>query len=493
MSSIQFDSVLVHDRARKKENYGDLTGLIESIRSLGTIHPIVLNRRPDGVPELVAGGRRYECLANLGCKELFEASTCDPTKPGFIWAENLSDDVRKEAELDENLHRLGMQWIDEVLLVADVHEQKKAKNLKWGQVQTAALLGKAGLGKSNVNYALSVAKELRAGNKDLFKGCSTLSEATQVLMGRQQDLALAELQKRANAIATPGPTVAAGMIDVFSQIISPKKDFSQLQAPVQVDPLKAATEQITGNTGSSMVEIPLSRMFFLGDFREVCKVFADASFDHVITDIPYGIDMDNVDLKNIADIAPEHDVEENVSLFEPFLSTAFRLVRPGGFCVFFYDLDHHNRLQTIAKDVGWRLQRWPLEWVKTHPCKNQAPAYNFTKATEYAMVLRKDEKTVLRKPVNINYWSGDGSAERAAYGNPFAKPSGLWRFIYESIAFVGQSVFDPFWGEGSASRTAANMGLLPYGCEKTEKRYNRGVEGMRAVYALIHKSNVKFT
>lgn len=108
------------------------------------------------------------------------------------------------------------------------------------------------------------------------------------------------------------------------------------------------------------------------------------------------------------------------------------------------------------------------------------------------MILRKDEHTVLRSQQPSSVWSGDGAAERKLYNNPFAKPFELWKWIFDMVAFSGQTVLDPFCGEMSSSRAAANCGLVPYGIEINDKHYNRGLENMRKVYAVIHKSNVEF-
>ncbi len=113
------------------------------------------------------------------------------------------------------------------------------------------------------------------------------------------------------------------------------------------------------------------------------------------------------------------------------------------------------------------------------------------------MILRKDSRSVLRHDPKFSFNNGcwkayNFRAEQDLYSNPFAKPFELWKDIYDMIALPGQSVLDPFCGEMSACRAAANCGLVPYGIEINPTHYNRGLEHMKAVYALIHKSNVEF-
>lgn len=496
-STIPLSSISDAGRYRDAKKYGDLSGMKESIQSIGLIQPIVLSRNTDGSFNLVAGGRRFRSMQELGIKELYHASTLNPARLGFVFENEVPPHARLEAELDENLHRLEMDWVDNCLLIADVHAAKRAQNLKWGERQTATLLGE-GYSLTKVNHAVRIAKLLRAGDKDIAR-CENFSGAIALLVKRKEDEALAEMQRRATEkvagkSAAPSPLSPVSTPPSFLDSLA---DMPDLVVPKAVT-IPTISLQEKPNESVEAVEIPLSQMFVCADsFRDVgdkppyLSTVPTGSFHHIVTDIPYAIEMDN--LTNVEDVAAQHDVQDNLSLMPTFLSEAFRLVRPGGFCVFFYDLDHHEKLQTLATDIGWRVQRWPYIACKTSSCRNNAPQYNTTKNFEVAMFLRRDETSVLRRPILSSWKPYDFASERALYNNPFAKPFELWKDIYDAIAFPGQSVLDPYCGEMSACRAAANCGLVPYGVELVPQHFNRGMEHMRAVYALIHKSNVKFT
>jgi DNA modification methylase len=486
--SIPLSSIVEGDRARKQ--YGDLTGLANSLKTLGSIHPIVLSKENNGSFRLIAGGRRLRAMKDAEFTEVFHGSILEPGRVGFLFRDEVPEDVLKEAELDENLYRLKPKWQEDVCLIADVHEVKQKKEgHKWGQRQTSELLG-SGYGLSNVNHAIRLAKLVRASDKDIL-ACETMSDAISVLVKRKEDEALAELQRR----AMPSATSPSSFLDTLNINIGGKRG-----------DVIATGEELPGSTlGDSDVQpaespsvgepvvVHLSKMFVLGDAIVTMSAMPESCIDHVVTDIPYGIDTDNMDtLKNISDVEAEHDVAENLALMEPFLKQTYRLVKSGGFCVFFYDLDHHEKLQVWARDIGWRVQRWPYVACKTSACQNNAAQYNFTKNYEVAMILRKDEKTVLRSQQSTSWKAYDFNAERRLYNNPFAKPFELWKDLYSAIAFQGQTVLDPFCGEMSACRAAVNCGLIPFGIEINEQRFNRGLEHMRAVYALLHKSNVQF-
>lgn len=491
---IPLSSIDASDRART--DLGDLSGIADSLKNLGTISPIVLSKNNDGTSfKLIVGRRRMAAAERNGIKELSHGSILEPGKVGFLFREEVPEDVLKEAELDENLWRLKPKWQEDCLLIADVHELKRDKEgRKWGTRQTAALLGYKD-GRTTVSHALRLAKLIKAKDADIM-AADNMSEAMAILFKRKEEEALAELHRRAgDRIATgqretPGVSIGgvqplAGTSSFLDEIhidLGPKKSLAQSAVGEQVGPTEI----------SEPIEIPLSRMFRLGDCLEIMKTSPDSSFDHIVTDIPYGIDMKNLDTRDMSAVADEHDVEQNVSMMEPFLQQAFRLVKSGGFCVFFYDLDWHEYLQSTAEQIGWKVQRWPLIFHKTSTCQNNAAQYNFTKNYECAMVLRRDEKTVLRSQQPSSLWMGDFAAERRLYNNPFAKPFTAWKFIYDAIAFSGQSILDPFCGEMSGCHAAVNCGLIPYGIELKESHYLRGLEHMKAVYALVHKSNVSF-
>lgn len=492
--SIPFTSIIPGKRARK--DYGDLTGIKASLERVGSIHPVVLSKNPDNTYSLVAGGRRHRAMSELKITELFHGSVLDPSRLGFLFKDEVPEDELREAELDENLYRLKPRWQEDVQLVLDIHELKRAKlgSNKWGQRQTAALLGD-GYGLSSVNHALWAAKAIRSGDKQVAE-CESLSDTISLRAARKEDQALAILTKMSMSGVEPGkPVDTSSFLDSFNlkggeAHVAGKEKLSTSDVPPAVNVQSVTIGLQPGPvTTTEKARVPLSTLFTLGD----CISLPWTSTHHIVTDIPYGIDMDNLNATaKIEGVRDEHEVEANVALMPQFLEKAFAHTLPHGFCVFFYDLDHHEKLQNWALDIGWRVQRWPLIWNKTHSCQNNAAQFNTTKDFEVAMILRKDEHTVLRSQQPTSIFTGDGSAERKLYANPFAKPYALWEWIYKMIAFPGQTVRDPFCGEMSACRAAANCGLIPYGNEVNEKHFHRGLENMRKVYAVIHKSHCEF-
>lgn len=471
---------------RSREQYNNIDELAESIREIGLIQPIVLNETPEGTIELAAGGRRCKALELAGVTQLWEGETCNPERIGFVFRQNMREDEVLEVELEENLQREGFTWTEEVLLLSKVHAAKvkhsTLKGEKWGQRQTGKLLN---VSLGYVSNMLTLAEFIRKGDADILKA-GGVTEALKVLMERQENAAQLLLAQKAGVnIGNQVPSLPLPNMPNLSVDLDPMSPVHLLN--------KTEDSSHTTITPKERMTIKLSNHLFLGDsVNDILPRWPDVSIDHIVTDIPYGVDMDNMEgIRNIERVADEHDVGENVALMPKFLAQSYRILKEGGFCVFFYDMDHHEKLQKWAIEVGFRVQRWPLVWVKDHRCKNDAAAFNFTKTIETAMVLRKGTAT-LAKPQPKGHINADGSVERKMYDNPFAKPFAVWKFIYDAIAIQGQKVLDPFAGEMSATRAAVVCGLTPYAIELKDIHYNRGIEHFKEAYRLLTAGNVEF-
>jgi ParB-like chromosome segregation protein Spo0J len=99
---MRLDQVIVGERRR--EDMGDLDGLVASIRTYGLLHPIVL----DAENRLVAGERRLRACAILGWEDI-------PARR----LGTLSETERREIELEENLRRKDLTAYERSKTLAD--------------------------------------------------------------------------------------------------------------------------------------------------------------------------------------------------------------------------------------------------------------------------------------------------------------------------------------------------------------------------------------
>lgn len=477
---------------RYRQEYKRIDKLAQSIKDYGLIQPIILTNTPTGY-KLVAGGRRMAALDLLGITSLSHGLTSSPSRAGYVFQEEIPPHVLLELELEENLLRENTEWYEDVLQFKKIISAKEREatlaGQPWGQRQAGSLFG-VSLGKANT--IVRVAEALLLGDKEIQEAGS-LADALRILLGRKEDEANRILAK--NSVSNFGGAAIPGTKSPLDEIIidlgeiSLNSNGNTLCSNIEQNPMEP--ELLAPGFKGEEVTIPLSQMFFRGDFRDVMAKMPSESVDHILTDIPYGIDMDNLDIQNQERVEEEHDIAQNVELMPDFIKQAFRVVKDKGFVIFFYDLDWHIYLRDLAEAKGFKVQHWPFVWVKTHPCRNQAPGYNFTKSIETAMILRKGNAT-LNYPQVKGYIIEDGQVERKLYRNPFAKPFAVWKVFLDAVAIKGQTILDPFAGEMSSCRAVINCGMKPLGIELTEHHFNAGLEGIKSVYNVLTRNQAKF-
>ena len=497
------------DSNRLREDYSHVTALADSIREAGQmlgkayhlIQPIVITADF----KVVDGGSRLRA-----CRDVLKLAEVD-----VVFMETLAEDQLRVLEMEANIARKDFTWKERVLGVVRVHEYRYRTAVlnpdadRWTQRHTGDLLRQS---QASVNYALSLAPYIRNGDKEICEADS-LTDALKVLISRKEREATARLAKTTFGNAASGPlsVLDSALSGPRSSVPGPLDSVrpqAGVGAPNDCDAFYTAAEAVLG-LGSAvapdglgdempgqqsaqgakvqeMQVIPLSRFLLRGDCIELLNSFPPESVDHCLTDIPYGIDMDNLaqagtGMSDIASVAAEHTVDGNISLMQQMFPAIYRVLKPNSFFVFFYDLDHHEKLQAWAVVAGFKIQRWPLVWHKTHTCINQAAQYNFTKNYEVAMVCRKGNATLVT-PDASSVWAGSNEDTKALLGHPFVKPYKLWSWLLSRVALRGQTILDPFAGVGSSTIAAINDGYQPIAMEINEDHYNRQVLNVSNVY-----------
>lgn len=496
---------------RIRKDYSHVSTLAESIAAHGLLQPLVVTADN----RLVAGGSRLEACKSLGWTDV-----------DVVFIETIPEDRLRILEVEENIRRKDFHWSERVLAVARIHALKRRDSIlnpeseTWMQRQTGELLG---VSVGYVNYCLALAKHIEAGDKEILD-CENVAAAWRILLERKETeanraLALATLKLPPTSLAGVNVScpVALPDVDIFS-VAPPQTGGVEFvpgsgirsTLPAFLPGSAASTSPTVPVASGSDVSAPDSALAAGADagasgavapidqaithkVREVCLLgdclshlpTLKGKIHHVITDIPYGIDMGNLSQQNtgmdVSSVAAEHDVESNIKLMDQLLPAVYDTLPDAGFFILWYDLDHHDRLASLARTVGFKVQRWPLVWVKTAPCLNQAAAYNFTKSTEFAMVLRKGNATLVQPQPN-NFYIGGRESDPRLSTHPFAKPLTLWKWIMNAVAIKGQTIYDPFAGVGSSTLACLEAGFNPVASELNPNHHANLVENVHNFY-----------
>ena len=496
------NAIIIHDRVRKADT-PEVTSHIEDLRiSLrrfgghprGLLQPILVDEQN----VLIAGWCRFSACVAEGW----------PTIPVYRRSQ-LSDDEYREVELEENFRRLGFTWQEEVAAVVDIHKLHSHRAIReggrWTQQMTGDLLG--GYSDSYVANCIRVFPKLKEPD---YAHCECLTDAVRILYREIEDKGVAELARRTilnKATATvpkldvtDKPCVACegtgknskgtscfacsgtGFLLKLADVVVPQVPTNSLLANLMADiDIKEET-------------IDLSNTLFLGDsVRTILPLWPTACVDHIITDSPYGIDVANMQqasaaLMDTSRVEATHDVTENLDLFAAMMPVFYRILKDGGFFITFCDAMNFRLLHDLATSSGFGVQRWPLLWNKTSPCKNQMAHVNFTKDYEIAIVCRKGAAR-LPRPVNTSRVTCPNDAEKAS--NPFAKPYEAWRFLIEAVSIPGQTILEPFAGEGSGVIAGLKLNRRVLAVEKDEAHFNYLLESVKTYWTGVFKK-VKF-
>lgn len=489
-NTIPFTSIDLGERGRT--TYKGIDELAQSIHDNGLIQPLVLcpiigytneenQTGPIGCEALagsdryllVAGGRRFHALQSLGFTKIYHAVTCDPKRPGFILKGETSPFSNLLAEIAENLDRHNLDWRDEVRLMVKAWKLAKIDNNSRGeQILMRDFGASIGVGYAYMQAANFIVNDLNA-NPKAYENVGTIRAAQAYLLKKQAD----EVAKliTAKTFAKSAPLVQAAM-----------------QPRLEGVPARESNPEIDCEPEAQVIELSKAFLNTNGiDFMSQCP---DACFDHIVTDPDYAIDIEVLNSKNGSgyDIGiAQATIEDSLSDMRTLITQAFRTIKPQGFLVFFYDLDHHEKLKDFTTSVGFAVQRWPLLWHKTDYRSNASPSTNFCKNMEYAMVCRKPGSVLAKVQMSsvVSLPTGDITKR---LGHPFAKPFDLWKFIYSAITIRGQNVFDPCVGRGSSALAALQFGLQPLGCEINPEHFAGLQYNLQEQYKVILGANTHF-
>ena len=506
--TVLFSTVNREDRQRI--HYPDIEELANSLYKDGFIHPISLNQM--GV--LIAGGRRSAALDHMFAHpDDYPYASAHPDMRGllrsgelylglhFTLKQTASDAHREELELIENVQRENLTWQEECLAVSRIHRLKQSHSLieedgTWGQRETGRLLKTSA---ASVNYAVSLAKHLSDPDSPLHS-CSNMTEALQRLASNKFDEANKMLVEKARARSSVLPDMSTtpkaddGFFSTFNPSVS--DDGTQVEpAPygpaggIMIDGVDGPEHmsESSSETKPDNSDAIARSMVHNMDCIDFFKHLGTNSVDHVICDPPYGIDMSflqqtNTGQQNIERVADTHDVAQNESDFKPWLQGCYDIMKDKGFCVWWCDVVQFENIKALAKEVGFKVQNWPLTWVKTSNCLNQRAEYNFTKNTEVAIVMRKGDARLPAAQSGC-VWSGALTpTDKDTFNkHPFIKPDALWGWLLDAIALPGSVVADPFSGAGSFTLAAFKRGYQPVASEIDEVHYNQQVNNLATV------------
>ena len=390
------------DRQRSKVDESKVAELAISLKSHGQLHAITVTpvdrvRFPDAPAQC-----RYQLVA--GYRRLL--ATCLNKTPTINanFRTDLDEFQSKEIELDENLRREELPWPDEVRAKKELLEVRQ--RLYGDSIRDVA--DHIGEGKSKTWEDIQLAKAIEE-NPDLLKSKNKTQAQNKL-----------RLQTRREGLMEKAQARAAGTLASVSK---------NIEAKVK-----------------------------LGDWRNVTREWAAGIVDCIVTDPPYGIDLDEGETKkgNNHPTIYSDGTYDVLDMTEQVAKEAFRLLKDDTHAYFFFDIKQHGRVLAILQNAGFTVDPIPLLWVKPGPGQVNHPESRWGSGYEACFFCRKGVRGLLKQgQSNILHHDPVPSKQKR---HPVEKPTSLLRQLIESSTVQGEVVLDFFGGSGSTAQAALELG-----------------------------------
>lgn len=394
---------------RFREDFGDLDELAESIKEYGLIHPPVVDE--NGM--LIAGERRFKACKKLGLEEI------EVRKLG-----ELDELSRKELELEENLHRKAFTWEEEVRAKKQIHEIKRLKHGEkvkghesdgWGVQDTA---------------------------QTLDESLGTVSQDIQLAEAMEQ---YPELQKEKNKS-------------------SAWKKYKELQ---EKETLEKMAEVLDGQAKQDMFEL------YNEDFLDWAKNQEDESYDLVLADPPWGIEMDSKSaLARNSNVEYDDDADASLLLLDKAADEWYRILKDNRHLYVYFGIKHYAEVKHILEFSGFEVCPIPVIYNKNRG-GSAAKGKTFPVAYETIFHCWKGRREL--KSTHHNVFT-EKRPEGGIRVHSAQKPIAMQKNLIEASTDPGEKVLVPFMGSGSAVAAAVLNNREAVGIEKNESSFASAVE-----------------
>lgn len=406
------------ERQRTKVNESQIAELAVSLKNKGQLHPVTLApmdfvRFPDSPTHL-----KYLLIA--GYRRLLATALLKAPVINASLQEGLSLLEIEEIELDENLQREGLAWQDEVKAKARMVDLRK--QLYGDSIREVA---------EHVNESRG-----------------SLWEDQRLARAMKDNPELAKSKNKTSATSK-------------LRLITRREELER----------KAAEKSLPLSTHTGM---DLSQRVFLGDCLEITKSWADGHVHCIITDPPYGINLDKGETKKGSSHPQiyDDDTYDIMDMTARVAKEAFRLLEDNTHAYFWFDIKQYAKIFRCLSDAGFTVDKIPLIWVKPGPGQVNHPDSRWGSGYEAAFFCRKGKRPLLKQGQS-NVLAHD-PLPPAKKIHPVEKPTSLIRQLIETSTAPGEIILDFFGGSGSTAEAALQLQRDFRICEK-DPAYHAGI------------------
>jgi len=173
------------------------------------------------------------------------------------------------------------------------------------------------------------------------------------------------------------------------------------------------------------------------------------------------------------------DSEFTMEDLQLFINHFYRVLKPGGTCIVFFDLWKITPLKDQLESAKFKQIRF-IEWLKTNPQPINSKVNYLTNCREIALLGIKKSKPTFNSSYDkaVYEYPIQGGKDRF---HPTQKNTKMFEELIEKHSNEGDVVLDPFLGSGTTAVAASATGRKFIGCELDEEYFKKAVERIKNV------------
>jgi site-specific DNA-methyltransferase (adenine-specific) len=167
------------------------------------------------------------------------------------------------------------------------------------------------------------------------------------------------------------------------------------------------------------------------------------------------------------------DSEFTMEDLQLFINHFYRVLKPGGTCIVFFDLWKITPLKDQLESAKFKQIRF-IEWLKTNPQPINSKVNYLTNCREIALLGIKKSKPTFNSSYDkaVYEYPIQGGKDRF---HPTQKNTKMFEELIEKHSNEGDVVLDPFLGSGTTAVAASATGRKFIGCELDEEYFTKAM------------------
>ena len=168
------------------------------------------------------------------------------------------------------------------------------------------------------------------------------------------------------------------------------------------------------------------------------------------------------------------DSEFTIEQLEMFIKHFYRVLKPSGTCIVFFDLWKLTNLKSMLEVEKFKQIRF-IEWLKTNPQPINSSVNYLTNCREIALLGIKKSKPTFNSKYDKGVYEFPLQGGKSRF-HPTQKSLPLFETLIKKHSNEGDLVLDCFAGSATTAVAAQNTNRSFVGCELDEEYYNKATQ-----------------